>query len=576
MNKNRIVNYKDAVGQLPAQMLGWPLYGDGIDNLGINGKPVVLPMPEFNGDELLMRIDAVSLCYTDVKEISQGSNHPRLTDRDLAQNPIIPGHEIAMTVVGVGKNLVDAYHVGQRFTMQPDVWVDGVSIPFCFGMDGGYRQYAAIGKAILAGDAGNYLIPVPDDMSYAAAAITEPWACVEAAYRMEYRTGIKMDGYVWMAGSAQTRTGFQMQGLFSDDHIPHTVFASNLPQKLLADLKEAADTYHFTLIEKEAEQIFASDDNLDDIILLDCDQTFTNRASEKLAKGGVLAILKENKTHDLFQVDLGRLHYDAIYYVGSSELEISAAYTSTKPRNELKPHGKVWILGAGGPMGRMHLQRAIESINGPEEIFASEVTDDRYQSLLQDFPELAQKHHKKLTILDPKTQVDAYQQYLQDVMERGGFDDIEIMITVAPVISEAVNYLADGGVVNLFAGLKRGVCTDVDAALMYGKKQVRFMGHSGSGLDDQKAVVQRTVNKQLKPELSVAAIGGVNQIADGIRAMQNWVYPGKIVIYPQVTDFPITGLDEFAEKNQEVFKIIQKEKCWTQEAEEIFLSKELS
>lgn len=576
MNKKAFEDYKSAKEQMPTEMLGWPLYGDGIDNLGINGNPVVLPVPEFGDNELLMRIDAVSLCYTDVKEISQGSKHPRLTDRDLTHNPIIPGHEIAMTVVGVGKNLVDTYHAGQRFTMQPDVWVDGVSIPFCFGMDGGYRQYAAIGKAVLEGDAGNYLIPIPDDMSYAAAAITEPWACVEAAYRMEYRTGLKMGGYVWMVGNSQTRTGFDLQGLFSDEHIPHTVFASSLPTELMVALRKAADTYHFALVEKEAEQILASDDNLDDILLLDCDQAFTNKASEKLAKGGVLAILKENKTDDLLQVDLGRLHYDAIYYVGSSELEINAAYTTTKPRNELKSHGKVWILGAGGPMGRMHLQRAIESINGPEEIFASEVTEDRYRSLLQDFPDLAQKHHKKLTILDPKTQADTYQQYLQDIMGRGGFDDIEIMITIAPIISEAVKYLANKGVVNLFAGLKRGVCTDVDAGLIYGEKQIRFMGHSGSGLDDQKAVVQRTVNKQLKPELSVAAIGGVNQIADGIRAMQNWVYPGKIVIYPQVKDFPLTGLDEFAGKNKEVFEAIQKEKCWTQEAEEIFLSEELS
>jgi threonine dehydrogenase-like Zn-dependent dehydrogenase len=186
--------YKSGKETIPEEQLGWPLFGDGIDNLGKNGNPVVIPVGEFNDDQLLMRIDVVSLCYTDVKEITQGSKHPRLSNRDLNNDPIIPGHEVSMTVVGVGENLKDQCQIGQRLTIQPNVWVDGVSVPFCFGMDGRYRQYAVIGKEILNGDAGNYLIPVPESMSYAAAAITEPWACVEAAYRMAYRDHIKSGG----------------------------------------------------------------------------------------------------------------------------------------------------------------------------------------------------------------------------------------------------------------------------------------------------------------------------------------------------------------------------------------------
>jgi hypothetical protein len=80
----------------------------------------------------------------------------------------------------------------------------------------------------------------------------------------------------------------------------------------------------------------------------------------------------------------------------------------------------------------------------------------------------------------------------------------------------------------------------------------------------------------LKPELSVAAIGGFNQIAEGIRAMKNYIYPGKIVIYPHVVNFPLTGLSEIGNRDQGLADLIKKDNCWTQEAEEYFLNKELS
>lgn len=570
----KIRHYKEADGKTPSEHKGWPLYGDGIESLGKNGKPVVIPVGEYGDDQLLMRIDAVSLCYTDVKEINQGSKHPRLSDRDLPNDPIIPGHEISMTIVGVGKDLEDQYHIGQRMTMQPDVWVDGVSIPFCFGMDGGYRQYAVIGQEILNGDAGNYLIPVPDDMSYAAAAITEPWACVEAAYRMQYRDHVKPNGRMWIVGGV--RSSYKFDALFEEKKTPATVILSSVSDETKSAIELLSKEYSFSVVEEDLNACIEGGDQFDDIILLNCDRDITDQVSGKLAKGGMLVMVKAQQAEDEFFIDLGRLHYDDIYFAGGVDLDISKAYTQTKPRVELKTNGKAWILGAGGPMGRMHLQRAIESESGPSVILASEVTPDRYQSLKQDFPALAKKHNKDLIILNAKVEPEDYARYMQEVKDSGGFDDIEIMVTIPAVIADAAQYAAKEGAINLFAGLKRGVGMDLDASLIYGEKQIRFIGHSGSGLDDQKAVMQRTIQKQLKPQLSVAAIGGLNQIADGIRAMKEWVYPGKIVIYPHVEDFSLTALHEFAEKDPALYRLIEKENCWTQEAEEYFLNKELS
>ena len=93
MNSKAMKQYQNVEGSLPESQFAWPLYGAGIENLGLDGKPVKREIPEITSDELLVRIDAVSLCFKDVKEIFLGDIHPRLKDRNLKVNLIIPGHE---------------------------------------------------------------------------------------------------------------------------------------------------------------------------------------------------------------------------------------------------------------------------------------------------------------------------------------------------------------------------------------------------------------------------------------------------------------------------------------------------
>ena len=78
----------------------WPLYGAGLENLGKNGKMIEKPVPEYGPDELLVRHDACGLCFSDIKVIRLGQEHPRIY-RDMKDDPIVLGHEVSMTVVGL-------------------------------------------------------------------------------------------------------------------------------------------------------------------------------------------------------------------------------------------------------------------------------------------------------------------------------------------------------------------------------------------------------------------------------------------------------------------------------------------
>jgi threonine dehydrogenase-like Zn-dependent dehydrogenase len=569
MTKSKLDRYRGVLDPLPEAHLAWPLYGAGLDKLGRNGDLVQRALPTFGPDELLVRHDAVGLCYTDVKEIQLGPEHPRLVGRDLASSPIVPGHEASMTVVEVGEDLRNEYRVGDRFVIQPDVWYQGKSVPYSFGMDGAYRQYAAIGKEVLHGDAGNYLIPVPDGMTYAAAALTEPWACVEASYNVSYRTHLCNGGLAWFIGGA--RTGYQVHRIWSAENAPAEVIVSNLPPDLLARIRELSEAHGTGLVEMQRDAVLTGSRRFDDIFVLDGDVSDVDAAAQMLAKGGILAMVRETPMTRPIHIDVGRVHYDHIVYVGTTGLNLDAAYQQTPVRSALRPEGITWIVGAGGPMGRMHLQRAIQRGSPPSRIIATNRGLDRLNALRVSFSGLARTYGVELLAVSPRDEHEQYDRIMARVLSEGGVDDVQVMAASTEAIVEATRYVARGAVINLFAGVKRGTVAPIDAWQIYGPTQLRIIGHSGSGFDDQLAVVECAEVGQLQPERSVAAIAGFRQIPDGIRAMIAKTYPGKIVVFPLVVDFPLTALSDLKQVLPEVYEKLGSGHSWTGEAEAAFL-----
>ena len=134
--------------------LAWPLYGTGLENLGCDRDPAAWPMPEPRRDQLLARVDACGLCFSDIKVLKLGPEHPRISGRDLANDPVILGHEVALTIVQVGEQRAGDYQVGDRFVVQADVYYKGVNLAFGYALHGGLQQYVILGQEILDGDDG--------------------------------------------------------------------------------------------------------------------------------------------------------------------------------------------------------------------------------------------------------------------------------------------------------------------------------------------------------------------------------------------------------------------------------------
>jgi L-iditol 2-dehydrogenase len=91
-------------------MRAWVL-GDA-DELSLTTKPVPVP----GRGEVLVRIDAIAICATDLEIISHGS--PAMIEGDKPFNKnFTPGHEYMGTVAGLGPG-VDEYRIGERVTVE--------------------------------------------------------------------------------------------------------------------------------------------------------------------------------------------------------------------------------------------------------------------------------------------------------------------------------------------------------------------------------------------------------------------------------------------------------------------------
>ena len=81
-------------------------------------------LPEIKDDEILVKVVSDSICMSTWKTVKQGANHKRVPN-DVADHPIIIGHEFAGGIVQVGKKWQDNFQPGQKFAQQPAIPMRG-------------------------------------------------------------------------------------------------------------------------------------------------------------------------------------------------------------------------------------------------------------------------------------------------------------------------------------------------------------------------------------------------------------------------------------------------------------------
>ena len=153
-----------------------------------------MPVPEVGPDELLLKIEASSICGSDVMEWYR-----------VQRAPVVLGHEVAGTVAQVGVG-VSQFREGDPLVVTHHVPCNACR--YCLGGHhtvcdtlratnydpGGFCEYVRL-PAINV-DRGAF--PIPDGVPFAEASVAEPLACV---YRGQRRANIQPGQSVLVLGS---------------------------------------------------------------------------------------------------------------------------------------------------------------------------------------------------------------------------------------------------------------------------------------------------------------------------------------------------------------------------------------
>ncbi len=567
--------YRSADYSLPEQTWAWNMYGPGVENIGRNGRPEQLPIPEPGDNQLLVRVDSVGMCFSDVKLIKQGGNHPKLYNRDLAVEPTRLGHEVAITLIKVGKDLQDRYQPGQRLAVQPDIYQQGKSTAYGYTVPGGLIQYHLIGPEVLETDEGACLLPLEGDLGFAESSLMEPWGCVMASYTQRRRLEPKPGGSMWIVG----RPGDGREYEFSAGlEAPTTIVLTDVPASVQAMVaKTNAEVIVRDGLQPTDYAEFSAEltdgAGFDDIVVLDPRSAeMIGEAAKLIARRGTFNMVGETRLDGMSQIDMGRMHYDYTAYIGNRGPDIAASYGEARNRCELHPHGSVVVIGAGGPMGQMHVQRAMELPNGPRLIIATEINDIRLAAIKERFAPLAEKNGRTLLVFNPTASDETLHDFVMQATDNVGADDIVVSVPVASIMAEAATATNANGMLVFFAGVPNGTYAPMDMSDVY-LNNAQFTGTSGLTLDDQRLVMDRALEGSLSPGRLVAAIGGMNVAPEAMEAVMDGRYPGKIVIFPHIPDLPLLSLDELAEKLPDVGAKLDEDGFWTNEAEAVLIEK---
>ncbi len=146
-------------------------------------------MPPIKEDEILAKVVTDSLCMSTYKAAAQGSGHKRVPG-DVAENPIIVGHEFAGDLIQVGAKWAHKFKAGDKFSIQPAIFYEGgpvgvLSAPgYSYPYIGGDATYVIIPNEVMEQDC---LLTYHGE-GYYPASLAEPLSCVIGAMHANYHT----------------------------------------------------------------------------------------------------------------------------------------------------------------------------------------------------------------------------------------------------------------------------------------------------------------------------------------------------------------------------------------------------
>jgi threonine dehydrogenase-like Zn-dependent dehydrogenase len=295
-------------------------------------------LPAIKEDEILVKVVSDSICMSTYKAAIQGSDHKRVPD-DIAQNPIVVGHEFCGDIIEVGAKWQHRYKAGNRFTIQPALNYKGsMATPgYAYRFMGGAMTYCILANEVMEMNCLlDYHAP-----AYFFGSVAEPLSCIVGTYHAMYHTQMgKYDHLMGIkeGGSLAILAGAGPMGLGAIDYAIH---CDRRPSLLVVTdidqdrLDRAASIYTVEEAANNGVRLVYLNTRVDDPVALIKAQNGGNGYDDVMVFAPVAAVIEQGdkilgydgclnffagptNTQLTAQFNFYNVHYNATHLVGTS------------------------------------------------------------------------------------------------------------------------------------------------------------------------------------------------------------------------------------------------------------------
>ncbi len=257
---------------------------------------------------------------------------------------------------------------------------------------------------------------------------------------------------------------------------------------------------------------------------------------------------------------------DDMGYLLAASLEPYACCFNTLNRHRpelktLRAQGNAWIMGAG-PMARFLMESILSREHScPAKIAVTEVRNDRLDRFRLTVGRRAEQAGIQMAYVDANDTGKMFADVKAFIPE---VDDAFLMFAapqsvMQPLVTGALGMMNDGGVFDIFAGLKDEVIVAYGdhelplKALHYGSRAMLdrcvrvegFSGLEGANLDEARDAISAG---SIHPyETSIAAVASLDSLPEVLRAIEGASIDGKCIVLPHAAStLGFRAIDELA------------------------------
>ena len=315
-------------------------------------------------DEIRIKVIADSVCMSTYKTAMQGADHMRVPN-NVAENPIIIGHEFCAEIVEVGKKWQGQYAIGEKVIMPPVLeYLGGVdTVGYSFQDIGGVSTYSTVYGHIIEN---GYLIKLQSDAFFNGSLI-EPASCVLRGYKANFHLdsnqnhvmGIKQGGSVAILAGCGPMGLVAIDCALHGDIKPAKVVVTDLDQARLDRAKsiflpeeakkDGIELIFTTAGDKETLLALSNSKGFDDVFVYAPVSGVVELADEILAFDGCLNFFAGPTDKSFFaNFNFYNVHYARHHVVGTSGSTVEDMRDIVRMIGEKRIQPAVMITHIGG------------------------------------------------------------------------------------------------------------------------------------------------------------------------------------------------------------------------------------